>query len=90
MDAEEQEEAAFQLISALGTIYVDRFNTVEALYRAVIAIGNFLWLDGRKSGSVKDLAQALDIKSALTKCRSNKSGFEKIKEATIECDKLLC
>lgn len=90
LDAEEQEEAAFQLISALGTIYVDRFNTVEALYRAVIAIGNFLWLDGRKSGSVKDLAQALDIKSALTKCRSNKSGFEKIKEATIECDKLLC
>ena len=90
MDADDQEEAAFQLISALGTIYVDRFNSPEALYRAVIAIGNFLWLDNRMSGSVKDLAQALDIKSALSKCRSNKSGFEKIKEATIECDKLLC
>ena len=90
MEGEEQEEASFQLISALGTIYVDRFNSAEALYRAVVAIGNFLWLDSRKSGSVKDLAQALDIKSALSKCRSNKSGYEKIKEATIECDKLLC
>ena len=89
MDAEEQEETAFQLISALGTIYVDRFNNIEALYRAVIAIGNFLWLDAQKSGTVKDLAQALDIKSALSKCRSTKSGFEKLKEATIECDKLL-
>ena len=89
MEAEEQEEASFQLISALGTIYVDRFNSAEALYRAVVAIGNFLWLDNKKSGSVKDLAQALDIKSAMSKCRSNKSGFEKIKEATVECDKLL-
>ena len=72
LNSQEQEETAFQIVSALGTIYVGRFNSPEALYRAVIAIGNFLCLDNRKSGSVKDLAQALDITSALSKCRSSK------------------
>ena len=60
---------------------------MEALYRALVAIGNILYLDAEQNGSVKDLAEAIDIKSALSKCRTSKSGFEKLKEATCECDK---
>ena len=84
---EELEEASFQLISALSTIYIERFNDLEALYRALVAIGNILSLDADQNGSVKDLAEAIDIKSALSKCRTNKNGFEKLREATCECDK---
>jgi len=84
---EEIEEASFQLISALCTTYIERFHGLEALYRALVAIGNILYLDAEQNGSVKDLAEAIDIKSALSKCRTNKSGFEKLKEATCECDK---
>ena len=86
VESEELEEAAFQMISALGTVYLDRFTSVEALYRTVIAIGNLLWLDVQKNCTAKDLAQALEIKSALSKCRR---GNDKLKEATQECDKLL-
>merc|ERR1719167_742351 len=84
---EELEEASFQLISALCTTYIERFHGLEALYRALVAIGNILYLDAEQNGSVKDLAEAIDIKSALSKCRTSKSGFEKLKEATCECDK---
>ena len=84
---EEIEEASFQLISALCTTYIERFHGLEALYRALVAIGNILYLDAEQNGSVKDLAEAIDIKSALSKCRTSKSGFEKLKEATCECDK---
>ena len=84
---EEIEEASFQLISALCTTYIERFHGLEALYRALVAIGNILYLDAEQNGSVKDLAEAIDIKSALSKCRTFKSGFEKLREATCECDK---
>ena len=87
-EAQDKEEAAFQLISALGTTYLENFNSVEGLYRTVVAIGNLLWIDISKSGSTKDLAQALDVKSALSKCRNIKTA-DKLTEATTECDKLL-
>ena len=84
---EELEEASFQLITALSTIYIDRFYGLEALYRALIGIGNILYVDAELNGSVKDLAEAIDVKSALSKCRTNKHGYEKLKEAASECDK---
>ena len=87
-EAQDKEEAAFQLISALGTTYLEHFHSVEGLYRTVVAIGNLLWIDISKSGSTKDLAQALDVKSALSKCRNIKTA-DKLTEATTECDKLL-
>jgi len=87
-ETQDKEEAAFQLISALGTTYLEQFHSVEGLYRTVVAIGNLLWIDISKSGSTKDLAQALDVKSGLSKCRNIKRA-DKLTEATTECDKLL-
>ena len=84
---EELEEASFQLITALSTVYIERFIGLEALYRALIAIGNILFIDAEQNGSVKDLAEAIDIKSALSKCKSSKVGYEKLKEAASECDR---
>ena len=90
LEAQQQEEASFQVISALGTDYLGKFHSHEALYRTVLAIGNLLSLDSKKTGSVKDLALALDINSSLSASLSRSDGTpNKLQEAINECSKLL-
>lgn len=85
-----QEEAAFQVISALSTTYLEHFHSPEAIYRTVVAIGNILWLDQQKTGSAKDLALALDTNSAMcSSLRRNKDRPQKMEEAVEECKRLL-
>ena len=85
-----QEEAAFQVISALSTTYLEHFHSPEALYRTVVAIGNILCYDQKKTQSAKDLALALDTKSSMGRSlQKNKDVPQKLVKAVQECDKLL-
>lgn len=81
--ANPDEEASFQIVSAIISNYLVSLETPEALYRTVVALGTLII----KNPDVKELALALEAKRALAKVKSGDT--VKLKEAVEECRRVL-
>ena len=81
--AEPDQEASFQIVSALASNYLPTFKNAEALYRTTVALGTLVV----KDREAKDLALALDSVRALKIV--DKSVSQKVKESVEECLKVL-
>lgn len=84
MDSDEaKNEAAFQIISGLSTIFVDRIKGPDSLYNVVVSIASLV----KMSSEVKDLALALDVCTALK--RIPKGRMARLDQSVEDCLKLL-
>ena len=77
------QEAAVQIVSALGTNYLLELKAPEALYRTLVALGTLVARDSE----VRDLALALDVASSLSRVKSGQ--LEKLDECLNECKQAL-
>ena len=84
MDSDEaKNEAAFQIISGLSTIFVDRIKGPDSLYNVVVSIASLV----KMSSEVKDLALALDVSTAMK--RIPKGRMARLDQIVEDCLKLL-
>merc|ERR1712018_263234 len=81
-EIEVKNEAAFQIISGLSTIFMERIKGPDSLYLVVVSIGTLILM----SAEVKDLALALDVEKSLKRIPKNR--MARLDEVVAECLKL--
>ena len=76
-------EASFQLVSGLSTVFLERIKGPDALYKVVVSLATLIVTHEE----VKDLAVALDVDRALKLIPKNR--MARLDQIVSECLKLL-
>ena len=76
-------EASFQLVSGLSTVFLERIKGPDALYKVVVSLATLIVTHEE----VKDLAVALDVDRALKLIPKNR--MTRLDQIVSECLKLL-